>query len=135
MKINVAYSFLAGFFACLVSLLIKLTFNIDNYTVIENQNLKFVIQIVLVIISFLCNSFMWLFFSKSLEKSFTSLYSTSLNKLSNFIFSALLGFFILNENINITRWSFGITILSIGILILGQQSDIKNEKNQISKNN
>lgn len=133
-KLNVAYSCLAGFLACLVSLLIKLTFNLDNYILINYQYLRLVIQIILVILSFLCNSFMWLFFSKSLEKSSTSIYSTALNKFSNFIFSALFGLLILNEKINIKRWSFGIAILLIGIFILGHQKDSKNAKSQISKN-
>lgn len=121
-KLNLAYSLIAGFFACLVSLLIKFALNIDNLILSNNRYLKSTLQIGLGIFSFLCNFFMWLFFSKSLKTSSTSLYSTSLNKFSNFIFSAIFGYFILNESFDIFRWLIGLIILLIGIIILGNQN-------------
>jgi drug/metabolite transporter (DMT)-like permease len=122
---NVAfYSFISGLFACFVSISVKLAFN-TNLILDLNQHswlLKVSLQVVFILASLLFNSFMWLFYTKSLNESTNTLYSTALNKFSNFICSALSGYFLFEENINFTRWFFGLTILLIGIIILNDST-------------
>jgi hypothetical protein len=132
----VFYSFLSGLLACFVSLFIKLAFNTNDYIKYLDDReasssssfLKYFIQAVFVALSFLINSFMWLFYTKSLNLSENTLLSTALNKFSNFICSALFGLFIFEEKINFWRWSIGLIILFIGILILNDENKAKQSK-------
>jgi drug/metabolite transporter (DMT)-like permease len=124
----VTYSFLSGLLACLVSISIKLAFNLDLILLFDEKNnldwyIKLALQIVFICISFLLNSLMWLFYTKSLHLSTNTLYSTALNKFSNFITSVLFGYILFNERINLIRWLFGLFILLIGILLLNDQQE------------
>jgi drug/metabolite transporter (DMT)-like permease len=124
----VTYSFLSGLLACLVSISIKLAFNLDLILLFDEKSnldwyLKLSLQIVFICISFLLNSLMWLFYTKSLHLSTNTLYSTALNKFSNFITSVLFGYILFNERINLIRWLFGLFILLIGILLLNDQQE------------
>jgi len=71
------------------------------------------------------NGLMWVYYTKSLHFSANTLFSTALNKFSNFVCSALFGFLIFNEKLNITRWLFGLFVLLVGILILNDQESKK----------
>jgi drug/metabolite transporter (DMT)-like permease len=69
---------------------------------------------------------MWLFYTKSLNLTANTLFATALNKFSNFVCSAIFGFLIFREELNVTRWLFGLFVLFIGILILnGEQGKQK----------
>ena len=144
---NVAfYSFLSGFLACLVSICVKFAFNTDLIiSSLESNNnnnnnrenltqsssssssidrlfsLKLVLQVTFIGFSLMLNSFMWLFYSKSLHLSTNTLYSTALNKFSNFVCSALFGYLLFSERINLIRWLVGLCLLLVGILILNEQ--------------
>lgn len=145
---NVAfYSFLSGFLACLVSICVKFAFNTDLIiSSLESNNnnrenltttaadsssssslidrlftLKLVLQVTFIGFSLILNSFMWVFYSKSLHLSTNTLYSTALNKFSNFVCSALFGYLLFSERINLIRWLVGLCLLLIGILILNEQ--------------
>jgi drug/metabolite transporter (DMT)-like permease len=137
------YSFFSGFLACLVSIFIKFAFNTD-IVISESSSsfpLKLLIQLVFVGISIGLNGLMWVYYTKSLHFSANTLFSTALNKFSNFVCSAIFGFLIFNEKLNVTRWLFGLLVLLIGILILNDQESkkIKNDgdrkfKEKISSN-
>lgn len=135
LELNVlAYSFLSGLLACLVSIFIKIAFNTDLLLIVENFYLKLLVQTAFVCTSFLLNSLMWLFYSKSLHLSTNTLYSTALNKFANFICSALFGYFLFNEKLNFFRWLFGLTVLFIGILILNSNNqNVQTGQSKISK--
>lgn len=126
--INVAvYSLLSGLLACLVSITVKLAFNTDLVITNKSAGEKFffnllslerIARVAFIALSFLFNSLMWIFYSKGLHLSTSTLYTTALNKFSNFIASALFGYFLFEEKLNLFRWIFGLFILLIGILIL-----------------
>jgi len=121
------YSFFSGFLACLVSIFIKFAFNTD-IVISESSSsfpLKLLIQLAFVGISIGLNGLMWVYYTKSLHFSANTLFSTALNKFSNFVCSALFGFLIFNEKLNITRWLFGLFVLLVGILILNDQESKK----------
>ena len=125
----VFYSFISGLLACFVSLFIKLAFNTNDYITVSNEfYLKSLVQIVFVGLSFSLNSLMWLFYTKSLNLSANTLFSTALNKFSNFLCSALFGFLIFKEELNFTRWLLGLFILFIGILILNDQQGLNQQQ-------
>ena len=136
------YSFFSGFLACLVSIFIKFAFNVHLVTgqYSTSFSLKILFQIVFIGISIGLNGLMWVYYTKSLNSSANTLYSTALNKLSNYVCSAVFGFLIFNEKLHLTRWLFGLFLLLIGILILNdQESKIKNDgestpKTKISSN-
>jgi multidrug transporter EmrE-like cation transporter len=128
------YSFVSGLLACFVSLFIKLAFNISDYVPLDTATtttgyyLRICVQIVFVATSFLLNSLMWLFYTKSLNLSANTLFATALNKFSNFICSAVFGFLLFKEELNVTRWLFGLFLLLIGILILNDQQQSKQQE-------
>lgn len=127
----VIYSFLSGFLACLVSIFIKLAFNIDLVLVFDQTNwyIKLSLQVLFICISFVLNSLMWLFYTKSLNLSTNTLYSTALNKFSNFVTSVLVGYLLFNEQINLIRWLLGLLLLLIGIVLLNEPNvNVQNEK-------
>ena len=143
----VLYSSLSGILAFFVSLCVKLAFNLEllidsKYLTTDNNNFflsdskKFLIKIVFIGFSFVLNSLMWIFYSKSLHLSTSTLFGTALNKFSNFISSAVFGFLIFKENIHLSRWLFGLLLLLVGILILnqeqGRQQNVKNAKKELS---
>ena len=121
------YSFFSGFLACLVSIFIKFAFN--THLVLSDSlssfPLKLSIQVLFIGISVGLNGLMWIYYTKSLNFSANTLYSTALNKFSNFICSAFFGFFIFNEKLYLSRWIFGLFVLLIGILILNDQESKK----------
>ena len=125
------YSFISGLFACLVSIFVKFAFNTD---LILNPSssylLRLTIQVLLICISFILNSLMWVFYSKSLHLSANTLYSTALNKFSNFVCSAAFGYLVFNEKLNFAYWLFGLVLLLIGILILSEND--QNTKSKVS---
>ena len=117
----VIYSLLSGLLACSVSLCVKLAFNTELVlNNIVDWRLKLLTQIIFVCVSFVLNAFMWVFYSKSLHLSPNTLYSSALNKFSNFVFSALFGYFLFDEKFNFFYWLFGLVVLLIGILILSE---------------
>jgi drug/metabolite transporter (DMT)-like permease len=126
------YSFFSGFLACLVSIFVKFAFNthliVNDETI--NTYLRLLIQVAFICISIALNGLMWVYYTKGLHSSANTLYSTALNKFSNFVCSALFGYLIFNERINLTSWLFGLFILLIGILILNDQEQERiKEKN------
>jgi drug/metabolite transporter (DMT)-like permease len=141
MKTNIAfgvvtYSFLSGLLACLVSISIKLAFNTDIVVLFETRNagidwiIKLSLQIGFVGIAFALNSLMWLFYAKSLQLSTSTLFSTALNKLSNFVTSVFFGYLLFNERVNLVRWLFGLLLLLIGIVLLDEQHGGKKPKRE-----
>ena len=142
----VFYSSLSGIFAFFVSLSIKLALNIellidtkyftDYNNFFYSSSSKLLVKIIFVCLSFVLNSLMWIFYSKSLHLSTSTLFGTALNKFSNFISSAVFGFLIFKENINLSRWLFGLVLLLIGIFILNQEQirpqNVKNARKVLS---
>lgn len=124
------YSFLSGLFACLVSILIKFAFNTELFIELNNNWLKLSVQAGFICLSFVLNSLMWIFYSKSLQLSSNTLYSTALNKFCNFICSALFGFLLFKENINLINWLIGLFILLIGIVLLNDQQQDREQKTE-----
>ncbi len=117
------YSFLSGCLACIVSVCMKLAF--ADLTLITNSDsiLIYSIRLISIAFSILSNIFMWIFYSKSLQLSTNSLVPTALNKLCNFICSAVFGYFLFSENINL-NWFIGIVFLTVGILILNSSTAV-----------
>jgi drug/metabolite transporter (DMT)-like permease len=134
----VFYSFLSGLLACFVSLCVKLAFNIElivssqylnnSFNLFSLISLKNILKAAFICLSFLLNSLMWIFYSKGLHASSSTLYTTSLNKFSNFIFSAIFGYLLFEEKLNLTRWLFGLILLLIGILIINQEQQKQKEE-------
>lgn len=145
-RLNVVfYSLLSGLLACLVSILIKLAFNLNNFFSINidgnnwsrdylnDQYLKYALLAFIIAIGLLVNSLMWIFYSKSLALSTSTIYSTGLNKFSNFVFSALSGYFIFNEQIDLIKWLVGIGLLLIGLVILADQQTAKQQPTPVDE--
>jgi drug/metabolite transporter (DMT)-like permease len=132
------YSFLSGILACFVSISLKLAFNThllidtpENQYIFGLVSLKLLLQVCFIGIGFGLNSFMWIVYTKGLQLSSSTLYTTSLNKLSNFICSAFCGYFLFEEKIKLFTWLIGIALLFIGILILNEPREQKQEKSKI----
>ena len=125
------YSFFSGFLACLVSIFIKFAFNtqlILSAPETTSVYIRVLIQIVFVCISVALNGLMWVYYTKSLHSSGNTLYSTALNKFSNFVCSALFGYLLFNEKLNLATWLFGLVVLLVGILILNDQDKAKDKQ-------
>ena len=131
------YSFLSGLLACVVSICVKYAFNTDlllesdtnspssSSTLVESLLApRLWLQVAFIALSLLFNSLMWVFYSKSLHLSTNTLYSTALNKFSNFICSALFGYLLFNERLDLVRWLLGLSLLLIGILILSDNNKV-----------
>lgn len=133
------YSFLSGLLACFVSLFIKLALNVDrvNSYLAPNSSqvviVEWILRVGFILASFVVNSLMWLFYTKSLNLTKNTLYASSLNKLSNFICSALFGLFLFDEKLNLARWLVGLAFLLVGLVILNEQQKDQREQRQVSR--
>ena len=74
---------------------------------------------------------MWISYSKGLRLSSNTIYSTALNKFSNFISSAIFGYLIFEEQVNLTRLVLGLFVLFAGISLLSAQQQEKHVQNQV----
>lgn len=129
----IIYAFGSGILACAVSILIKLGFNLNLET--HSYLIKLGLQGFLIGLAFLANSFMWILFSRSLALSKNTIYATGLNKFSNFISSALFGYLLFEERLNLVTWSSGIGCIFVGLVILADQQDklVASENNNAEK--
>lgn len=133
------YSFLSGILACFVSISLKLAFNThllvespENQYLFGLVSLKLLLQVCFICVSFGLNSFMWIVYTKGLQLSSSTLYTTALNKFSNFICSAICGYFLFEEKIKLFTWLIGLVLLLIGILILNEPQK-QNKQEEESK--
>ena len=108
------YSILAGVSASLASIFGKLTFSQPTFV-----SLLAVVYIALFVFS---NVFMWRCYSKALSLSSTSIQPTIVTKTSNFLLSALVGFFVLSESINLT-WLFGFLLILVGVYLISTEHE------------
>jgi len=115
------YSILAGISACLASVFGKLTFSQTTFTSI--------LTIIYIILFIFSNVFMWRCYSKALSLSSTSIQPTIVTKTSNFLLSALVGFFFFFEPINFI-WLSGFLLILIGVYLISTKND--NNNTQIS---
>lgn len=131
----IIYSILSGVLACIVSVFMKLAFNLASISIItniidKNSLLINLIRLIFIGLSIISNLLMWLFYTKSLQLSTNTLLATSINKLSNFIFTTLISYLLFNDKLTI-KWFIGIQFLFVGILILNlnqvKQNDIKQD--------
>lgn len=134
------YSFLSGLLACFVSLFIKLALNVDrvhrSYLASLTSQVvivEWILRVGFILASFVVNSLMWLFYTKSLNLTENTLYASSLNKFSNFICSALFGLFVFGEKLNLARWLLGLVFLLVGLIILNEQQKEQREQRQVSR--
>lgn len=134
------YSFLSGILACFVSICLKVAFN--THLLVDNADsqhflglvsFKLLLQVSFICFSFALNSLMWIVYAKGLQLSSSTLYTTSLNKFSNFICSAVCGYFLFEEKIKLLTWLIGICLLSVGILILNEPRDNQQEESKHKK--
>lgn len=119
------YSFSSGILASVVSILIKLAFDtsLSPYWLQKGA---------LIALAFVSNSLMWLLFSRSLALSDNTVYATGLNKLANFVVSALVGLVLFNEHFDLIQWSIGIVFISLGLFLIASAS-AKNQQHEKSK--
>jgi uncharacterized membrane protein len=108
------YSILAGVSASFASIFGKLTFSQPTFV-----SLLAVIYIALFVFS---NVFMWRCYSKALSLSSTSIQPTIVTKTSNFLLSALVGFFVFSESINLT-WSLGFLLILVGVYFISTEHE------------
>ena len=108
----VIYSFSSGILACLVSILIKLAFNSVNSTSVWLQAAA-------------------LLFSKSLALTDKTVYATGLNKLANFVVSALAGLTLFDERFDLVQWTLGILLISLGLFLIATAKS-GDEKRKVS---
>lgn len=130
------YSILAGFFAALGSLLGKFAVSTQSsiamgaifksnvltshetihkvlYDIIGMQNLDLIVRLISFILNITTNSLMWYFFSKSLKYSRSSSQATVINTATNFILSALFGYFVFGEQLPM-KWWMGSSLIIAG---------------------
>lgn len=115
------YSIAAGISACLASIFGKLTFS--------QSTLFSFVSIIYLIFFIFSNVFMWRCYSKALSLSSTSIQPTIVTKTSNFLLSALVGFFVFAEPINFL-WFFGFILILIGVYLISTENESK--QSQIS---
>lgn len=109
-----SYAILAGLSACFASIFGKLTFSQTRILSIET--------IVLIILFVFSNVFMWRCYSKALSYSHTSIQPTIVTKTSNFLLSALAGFFFFSEPINFT-WILGFLLILLGVYLISSKDE------------
>ncbi len=109
----ISYSSISGLLACVVSVFMKLAFNLESINIIT--------RILLIILSLLSNTFMWIVYSKSLQLSSNTLLANSLNKFSNFLFTTTSAYLLFNEQLSI-RFFIGLSFILFGILIISNAS-------------
>lgn len=119
----VIYSFSSGILACLVSILIKLAFNSSTSVWLQAA--------ALISLAFVANSLMWLLFSKSLALTDKTVYATGLNKLANFVVSALAGLTLFDERFDLVQWTLGILLISLGLFLIATAKS-GDEKRKVS---
>lgn len=135
----VLYSFSSGILACLVSAFVKLAFNWSPST---TQWAWWLLRsAVLLVFAFVANTLMWLLFSRSLALTDKTVYATGLNKLANFVASALVGLALFDERFDFLYWSLGIALISLGLALIASSSStsssslsshVEREKSKIS---
>lgn len=135
----VVYSFSSGILACIVSVLIKLAFNNNSTSKSTSSDWLLVSlqTVAFIALAFVANSLMWLLFSRSLALTDKTVYATGLNKLANFVVSALAGLTLFNERFDLVQWSFGILLISVGLFLIASSSSSssipsENEKRKVS---
>lgn len=113
------YSIVAGVSACSASIFGKLTFSQEN--LFSPPSL---VHLTLFVIS---NVFMWRSYSKALSLSSTSIQPTILTKTINFFLSALFGFLVFSESINLI-WFIGFLLIIIGVYLISSQDESNRHK-------
>ena len=117
-----ACSLVSGLLACLVSIFIKLAFNNSSSSSSTELLSLWAVRVCLIGAAIVANSLMWTVYAKSLHLSANTLQATCLNKLSNFVASALFGYLLFDERLHLATWLAGLGLLSLGILILSSSS-------------
>ncbi|CAG8445279.1 14719_t:CDS:2 [Funneliformis caledonium] len=141
----VSFSILSGTFAALASVFAKLftdarTFVVAQYlcNIIVNENcediLNETIRVKFLRICcfgsiFICNTLMWTFFTKALNKSSSSLQVTVLNTATNFCMTAVLGNIIFGEILSL-QWWIGASLIVIGTLLVNDRKDQMKNKDK-----
>jgi drug/metabolite transporter (DMT)-like permease len=118
----IIYSTISGLLACIVSVFMKLAFNLESINII--------IRIILIILSILSNTFMWIIYSKSLQLSSNTLLANSLNKFCNFLFTTLSAYILFDEKLT-NKFFIGLSFILVGILILTTNN--RNDEEECSK--
>ena len=109
-----SYSIVAGLSACLASISGKLLFS--------QPTLFSLVSALFIVLFVFSNVFMWRCYSKALSLSSTSIQPTIVTKTSNFLLSALAGFFLFAEPINST-WLLGFLLIVIGVYLISTEHD------------
>ena len=109
-----SYSIVAGLSACLASISGKLLFS--------QATLFSLVSVLYIVLFAFSNVFMWRCYSKALSLSSTSIQPTVVTKTSNFLLSALAGFFLFAEPINST-WLLGFLLIVVGVYLISTQHD------------
>ena len=109
----IIYSSISGLLACIVSVFMKLAFNLESIHII--------IRILLIILSISSNTFMWIIYSKSLQLTSNTLLANSLNKFCNFFFTTISAYILFEEKLKF-KFFIGLGFILIGIIILNNAS-------------
>ncbi|KAJ6221136.1 hypothetical protein RDWZM_006948 [Blomia tropicalis] len=91
----------------------------------SNDNIEYITwigQIVAIGLMIASNGIMWSQYSLALAYSDVTLHVTTINTVSNFIFTALFGWIIFAETISLV-WSIGISCILVGIVLLKEPSE------------
>ena len=108
------YSILAGVSASCASIFGKLTFSQPSFVS--------VLSIIYLVSFVFSNVFMWRCYSKALSLSSTSIQPTIVTKTSNFLLSALVGFVVFAEPINIL-WFGGFLLILLGVYLISTENE------------
>ncbi|KAJ1922348.1 hypothetical protein H4219_000210 [Mycoemilia scoparia] len=72
------------------------------------------IMLFLVVV---CNALMWLFFTKALRYSTSSVRVTTIQTIVNFIVTGLLGSYVFNDALSV-QWWFGVSLIAAGLTVI-----------------
>ncbi|KAI9741530.1 MAG: hypothetical protein M1818_004336 [Claussenomyces sp. TS43310] len=89
----------------------------DGETVVE-----YIIRLMFLILNFIFNGVMWALFTKALARGTSTTQVSVINTSSNFMITALLGFFIFTESLP-AQWWVGAALLVAGNVIIGRREE------------
>ncbi|CAG9765533.1 unnamed protein product [Ceutorhynchus assimilis] len=86
-----------------------------------------ILRLIFFVSMILCNAAVWTLFVKALHQSSSSFVATIVSSTSNFLFTAILGYFLLGE-ITSTLWWTGMAFIICGLMFIVSDDDVACKK-------
>jgi len=107
----------------------KISHDDDVFFLVDctNRQVELVAQVVLVSLLVLCNLLMFKYFNAALQLADTTIVASITCTASNFIFTALYGWWLFEENLN-TSWWIGTSLVILGAFLIASDNDDDRKK-------